>query len=133
MRQRGFSLLEVLVAFAILALSLGVLMRIYSGALNHVDIARDQAEALLIAQSLLTGASADMPLVMGETAGRIGERFRWQLTVSPYSPEGEDARGNPSLLMLREISVRVAWRDSAGAREREVALQTLRAEGAPAR
>lgn len=133
MRQRGFSLLEVLVAFSILALSLGILMRIYSGALNQVGIAGDQTEALAIAQSLLAKAGGEMPLAMGESNGRAGDRFLWQVAVTPHSPDGDIASGASPLLVLWEINVRVAWSDSPGVKEREVSLKTLRAQGRGAR
>ena len=44
--ERGFSLLEILVAFSILALSLGVFMQIFSASLRNADITRDQAQAM---------------------------------------------------------------------------------------
>lgn len=128
MRQRGFSLLEVLVAFSILALSLGVLMRIYSGALNNVGVASEQAEALVVAQSLLAGAGVETPLAEGETAGRHGERFDWRLVVAPVETERQAARAGAGGVRLWEVSARVAWRASPGAVERAVTLTTLRAQ-----
>lgn len=131
MRQRGFSLLEVLVAFSILALSLAVLMRIFSGSLNNATVARDQAEATRIAQSLLAAASADAPLVAGEHQGTHGEQFRWQLSVGPVEPEARGASGPASWRLpadLWQISARVAWGSARGEKERAVSLSTLRVQ-----
>ena len=49
----GFSLLEILVAFVIMALALGVLMRVFSGPLNSTAVADHYAEARLNAESKL--------------------------------------------------------------------------------
>jgi general secretion pathway protein I len=129
--QSGFSLLEVLAAFSILALSLGVLMRIFSGALNNVEVARDQAEALIVAQSMLASATVE-PLPSGgdEASGRHGERFEWQVSIRPYLSDQDSVPTGVGLTSLWEIVVRVAWPSSAGGRDRAVSLRTVRARGA---
>ena len=86
-RQRGFSLLEILVAFSILALSLGVLMQIFSGSLRNADVTRDQAQAVALAQSLLASAGVETTLAPGESAGVLDDKFRWLLRVSPFVQE----------------------------------------------
>lgn len=122
MRARGFSLLEVLVAFSILALSLAVLMRIFSGSLNNATVARDQSAAIQIAQSLLAAAGTDSALVEGEQRGTHGEQFRWLLQVSPVEAE----TGGQVPAELWELSAQVTWGGSRGERERAVRLATLR-------
>jgi general secretion pathway protein I len=62
-RQRGFSLLEVLVAFVILSLVATALFRLFSGALVNASAADDYTHAVLVAESALTEAAAAVPLV----------------------------------------------------------------------
>lgn len=83
-RQRGFSLLEILVAFAILSLSLGVLLRIFGGAGRIAATADEYSRAIVVAESLMAAAGIDTPLQPGETHGEIGEDYRWTLKVDPY-------------------------------------------------
>ena len=61
---RGFSLLEVLMAFALLTVGLGILVAILGGGLLQVRQAGDATGATLHAQSLLdqVGVLAPTPL-----------------------------------------------------------------------
>ncbi len=131
-RQRGFSLLEILVAFTILALSLGVLMQIFSGSLRNADVTRDQAQAVALAQSLLAPAGVEATLVPGESTGVLDDKFRWLLRVSPFVQEprpGEaEAMRSPLTLDLWEVAVRVAWGGDSRSPERALTLTTLRVQ-----
>jgi general secretion pathway protein I len=137
MRQQGFSLLEVLVAFSILALSLGVLMQIFSDAARNADLAGDQAKATYLAQSLLTSIQGEWPLEAGERSDTFDHRFRWQARIAPYEDDGSGSRLGVAETMatvdLWEMSVRVAWGGGTGLAERSVVLSTLRARPRPPR
>ena len=50
-RQSGFSLLEVLVAFAILSMSLGVLYQAFSNSLRNVGASGDYSRAMIIGEA----------------------------------------------------------------------------------
>jgi len=134
-KQRGFSLLEVLVAFTILALSLGVLMQIFSGSLRNADISRDQAQAVVLAQSLLASAGVETPLPNGQGAGTLDNRFHWTLVATPMQLEalaGETSALTPqSSLELWEVSARVTWGGGNDAPERDFTLTTLRVQVPP--
>ena len=132
--QRGFSLLEILVAFSILALSLGVLMQIFSGSLRNADVTRDQAQAVVLAQSLLASAGVEATLVPGESAGVMDDKFRWLLRVSSFVEEPRhaetEAMRSPLPLDLWEVAVRVAWGGDSRLPERALTLTTLRVQPA---
>ena len=120
--MRGFSLLEVLVAFAILGLTLGVLMNVFSGGLRNLGDGSHYTRAVLDAQSRMAEIGLSQPLVPGETSGDVDATYRWSARVVPLalSPSGN--------VSLYQVDVTVKWGE--GAAQRAVSLQTLKL-GAP--
>ena len=85
-RQRGFTLLEVIVAFALLALALTLLLGSLSGAARQVRESADGSRATLHAQSLLAQLGTGEPLRPGvQEGGFEGDRYRWRLEVAPFA------------------------------------------------
>lgn len=128
----GFSLLELLVAFVILALTLSVMMRIFSGGLRNVGLADDYSRATLLAESRL--AELGVQPVEGEAEGEFDKKFRWRSTIRPWVSDDADAQGveaQPLPVRLMKIEVRVAWGEEGG-KSREVGLSTLQLASAPA-
>ena len=81
-RQRGFTLLEVLVAFALLAGAAVVLLSILSNGLRDVADAERHGEAALHARSLMDNVGRMERLRPGLRQGTLDDgRYRWQLEV----------------------------------------------------
>jgi general secretion pathway protein I len=110
--QAGFTLVEVLVAFAIAAMFLAVTFDLLSGSLAGIGRAEAHDRALAIAESRLEAAGLAEPLVPGATSGRYDERFTWRTEVRPFSRD------------LYELTVSVLWRQGLG--QQSVALHSLR-------
>jgi general secretion pathway protein I len=81
-RQVGFSLLEVLVAFAILALTLGVLLQIFSRALTTTAVSGSFARAAEVAEAALAMAGVEIPLEEGNHSGKAEGGYDWSLRIS---------------------------------------------------
>lgn len=124
--QYGYSLLEVLVAFAILALAVATILSLFATGLRNTAVAADYARALTLAESQLAilQAKESTQLDIGVADGSE-EGFRWQTRVSPY----EDQAAVVQRAQLYRIDVRVAWGE--GAHQRFVALSTLRIGSMP--
>ncbi len=107
-RQRGFTLLEVLVAFVILALSLGVILQIFSLTMRTTSSASAQQQALLLAESRLAELSSLNELRSGRDQGRIDERFDWSSRIARFEfPDQEPTL--ESILVPYKIDVTVHW------------------------
>lgn len=139
-RPRGFTLLEVMLAFALLAVGLGLLAAIQSGGLRQVKQGADVSVASLHAQSLLDSLGV---LERLETGIREGEfergRYRWTLRIElaedPAAaltgaalPEPVAATTEPGAdaPQLYRIALDVAWGEAAGQRLRFVTLRARR-------
>ena len=136
-RERGFSLLEVLVAFVILALVGTALFRLFSGALGNASAADDYSRAVLVAESVLAEAASVQPLREATQQGTVDDgRIEWSTRVTPYTAPGvspDTERASESLpLKLFRVSAEVSFPALDG-RKRTLALATTRLAAKEAR
>ena len=129
--SRGFSLLEVLVAFVILALVGTALFQLFGGALNNASAADEYSRATLLAESRLADAAVETtPLREGSDQGSTEDgRYSWATKIEPYAAPGttadEDRLGQLAAVRLFRISVTVTWPGTLG-NQRSVSLATVR-------
>ncbi len=115
-RQRGFTLLEVLVAFAVLAVALGVAFEIFATGLRGARSADALTRAVLIAESRLARVGVETELPPGESEGETDDGTLWRIEIHDQPAEdGDDERVvTPSLPVLLDIIVTVSWGEGAG-------------------
>ncbi|MET0290343.1 MAG: prepilin-type N-terminal cleavage/methylation domain-containing protein [Pseudoxanthomonas sp.] len=112
MRQRGFTLIEVIVATALLALGLTLLLGSLTGAVRQVRGAEDAGRVSLHAQSLLAQVGIGTPLQPGVQEGNWeGGRYQWQLQVQPFRDPAQrsDAPVAVGNQQMMELVLRVRW------------------------
>jgi general secretion pathway protein I len=127
---RGFSLLEVLVAFVILATVATALFRLFSGALANASAADEYSRAVLVAESALTAAAATQPLKEATETGSADDgRVEWTTRVTPYSPPDVppelETTSQAMAIRLYRVTVDVTF-PSANGGKRTYALATTR-------
>lgn len=81
----GYTLVEVLVTLAIVALALGPLLSVFSDGFRRTGHSQAMAQATLHARSLLDRAGIDTPLREGLTTGQLENGFRWRLSIDRKS------------------------------------------------
>jgi len=139
---QGFTLLEVMIAVAILAIGLVSLFRLFSGSLHSAKVSADYTRAVM-------GARSKMDEVLGclyvedfealEKQGEFGtgegdnflKGYSWEIIDEDYPvPELDEewTKNNASVdkkeFQLRKIMVRVSWK--SGENDKKIELVTLK-------
>lgn len=109
----GFTLLELLLAFLVFALSFATVLEILSGSMRNTVRAREYTEAALTAQSVMDQVGLEIPLEAGSRqAGEAGD-YRWSVEVFEYVDTGENAYtvelAELTNIELLEIELEVSW------------------------
>ena len=124
--QRGFTLIEVVVAFALLALALTFLLASLSGAARQIRVASDNSRATLHAQSLLAQVGVGETLRPGRRQGNYDAgRYRWVLEIAPYVDplKPPSPLSNPSAPRLLQLTLAMEWGNGRG---QQMRWRTLR-------
>ena len=115
--QKGFTLLEVMVALAILGLAVVTLIQLASQGLRLVKLAGEHQEAVLLADRVAREADASRE---GVENGQSGA-FNWERRVALAPVPDELALAANSPAQLFQVTVAVRW-----GQNRAVELATLR-------
>ena len=121
-KHSGFTLLEVLVAFSILSVSLAVIMLGISKSIRVSEVTRDYSRAITLAESTLAEFSEIDLTTVNQTTGRFDNRYDWSVGINPYVTPGEEIQA--ANYAPYELIVKVVWpgRD----KQREIVLSTIR-------
>ncbi len=106
-------------AFAVLAISLGILYQAIGGSLRNLGTSGNYGHAMIIAESRLAETAAELPLEAGSRTGNE-DGFQWRVEIIPYD-EIEDL---PQTFEPFKVLVDIIWEE--GSRKRHFRLRTLR-------
>jgi general secretion pathway protein I len=120
---KGFTLIEMVVAFAILGLSLSVLYASFQGALSRSLHDSRSSEATLVARSLLARSGIEWPFSQGTVRGE-SHGFNYEVAVQLVSPPKSE---KDYTVPYFEVTATVSWMEFAGLRT--ILLSTFKFDG----
>lgn len=124
----GFTLLEVMLAFVIFALSFATVLEIMAGSMRSIRRASEDTEVALFAQSIMDLVGTEIPVEESEFSGTGLDRYNWRLGIYLYSAGEADAQTQE----LAELSgVELYWVDldidwESGRKQRNKHFSTIR-------
>ena len=109
----GFTLIEVLLAFVVFALSFTVVLEILSGSMRNTVRAKEYTEVALIAQSVMDQVGLDIPLEAGTSSSGESGDYQWQLEINPFVGTADNARSvelaELTGIELLEVEFTITW------------------------
>ena len=131
-RQAGFTLIEVVVAFALLTLVFAVGFEVFSDGLARAGALDERSRALDVGRSRQALAGMEDPLKEGQEQGEAADpRFHWTTTITPY-----EVTHDPSLpqimaaYVLYRIETRVDWH-GGDEKDHTISLSTIQLGNKP--
>ena len=122
--EKGFTLLEVIVAMALFAAGIVAISRLFTGSLRLSGGARDASAAAIYARQRMEEALLVPNPVGGEERGPFGDKYRWEVATF-FVPQEEEKPYDE--IRLR---VTVRWEDGADGRAVDLAATRWRWKGA---
>jgi len=118
---RGFTLLEVLVATAILGIAVAVILQLFSANLRALRLSEDYVSATKRAEAKMREILDDAALTETSFSETTTDGFRTDVSVTDTLQE----RTENLPVKLLEVSLTVHWTE--GIRERSLTVRTLKA------
>ncbi|MET0069144.1 MAG: prepilin-type N-terminal cleavage/methylation domain-containing protein [Candidatus Thiodiazotropha sp.] len=115
-KSEGMSLIEVLVAFVILSMTMSVILRINATTLRNHQVSADYLTAVQIAQTRLEQMAADKLNSNINEQGSEAGGFSWRYLRQPH-PGWVDEKQLTTALLPVEETITIAWPAPGGERE----------------
>ena len=106
--DKGFTLLEVMIAVALIAIALTTLLGSQSQSVSFANSAKFETMAALLAQSKMSEITMQEADSLSNDSGDFGDDYpgyAWEATVSDISIEGVDSISD----YLKQVDLTVSW------------------------
>ena len=125
-QQSGFTLLEILVAFTLMAMTFGTIMQIISGSAKNAVKASNSTRVAMLAQSKMDELGLFEKLEEGSNSGDFDDNNSWELLIEPYDVPYEGSISQEfSTVEIMDVTLTITSRQ--GNREKVTEFKTLRA------
>jgi general secretion pathway protein I len=120
--RRGFTLIETLVAISILAISLVVLMQLFSGGLKSSRVSDEYTRGIFHAREKMDEILLAQDLTEGTIRGEFDDGFKWRADALKLDiKEAKDVK-----VPFRAFNVKVAVTWDAGGREKHFSVSAIK-------
>lgn len=119
-RTGGLDLIEILVAVYVLAISLVVILQLFSGGLKSRKFSEQYARGVFHAREKMAEMLIDPGLSEGETQGEFEDDYQWQAIITRLVSNEEEKLP----VDLLNVALRITWRD--GGKEKTYSIDTLK-------
>jgi len=125
-RTRGFALIEVVVALAILGIGLTVIIELFAGGLRLARTSEEYTKAMNFARMKMEEVTSQQKVEEGTNEGEYDDTFRWQVRIKKTDllpvEKGSDFKPPVELFQVR---VDVFWK--SGSKERSAGIESYMA------
>ncbi len=125
MKNRGFTLIEAVIALAILGIGLTVIIEIFSGGLRLGRTSVEYTRAVNYARQKMEELSVKPKVEEGKEEGEFDKTFRWQTGIEKVDilPYDKGTEFKPPVDFYH-IRVNVLW--TSGSKERSAGLESYK-------
>ena len=121
----GFSLLEVIVALAIMAIGFVTVSQLFSGSIRSVSLSEQYLKGTTLAHSKLGELEVSNYSVSAfEGTFPDEKKYRWELQIKPHTSSLNDKENN---ILLSEVTLNVLWEDKG--KTHDIELNTIKVDG----
>lgn len=126
-KSQGFTLIEVIAAFTILAMTFAVILEVLSNSSRNTLKSSEQTQIAMLAQSKMDEVGIVFSVEESTHSGDFNDKVSWTINMAPYEAFYE---GNVEMefapVELFKVDLIVSWTDGRG-KLRETHFSTLRA------
>lgn len=125
-KNKGFTLLEILVAFTLLAITFGTIMEIIAGSAKNTQRATQNTKVAMLAQSKMDELGLFEILEEGSSNGDFDDNTSWSLEITPFDvPYEGDYNQDFTAVELMEVTLIIT--SEYGRKQHSAEFNTLRA------
>jgi general secretion pathway protein I len=124
-RTRGFTLMEVVVALAVLGVGLIVIIELFSGGLRLGRVSGEYTRAVGYARVKMEDIALAREIKEGMEEGEFDKNYRWHLEVQKVNIlPGEQPFDITLPVDLYQIKLQVIWK--SGSQERSAGIESMK-------
>lgn len=124
LNEKGFTLMEVLVAVVILAIGFSTVLQLFSAGLASLHLTGKHTHAVFLAKEKMEEALlveySEIEEQIIHQSGELPNGYHWKLNVAPAEYKDADPDATPWLFF---IEVTIEWND--GIKQKQYQLKTL--------